>query len=54
MIPTEVATVTSVRNAVAVVAAALLPIAMVGLPVMCATLLPYAPLLSLLHAFPLL
>ncbi len=54
MIPTEVTTVTIVRNAVAVVTAALLPVAMVGLPATCAPLLPDSPLLSLLYALSLL
>ncbi len=41
-------------DAVTVIAAALLPIAVFGLPVMGATLLPNAPLFALLHALRLL
>ncbi|HXQ25701.1 MAG TPA: hypothetical protein VN822_04770, partial [Candidatus Acidoferrales bacterium] len=40
MIGTKVATVTVIWNAVAVVAAALLPVAVLGLPVVCPMLLP--------------
>ena len=51
---TKVATITVIRNTVAVVAAALLPGAVIGLPVICAVLLPYASLFSLLHTLTLL
>ena len=51
---TKVATIMVVWDAVAVVAAALLPIAVLRLPVMGATLLPDAPLLTLLNALRLL
>ena len=54
MILTEVPTITVLWNAVAVVATALLPVAVLGLPVMCAMLLPHLPLLTLLHALRLL
>ncbi len=46
--PTIVATEIVVRNAVAVVAATLPPIAVLGLPAAGATLLPSAPLFQLL------
>ena len=48
VIPTKVATVTVVRNAVADIAAALLPGAVLGLPVVCAMLLPNDTLFSCL------
>ncbi len=51
---TKVAAIMVVRDAVAIVAAALLPIAVLRLPVMSATLLPHAPLFSLLNALCLL
>src|ERR1035438_9487513 len=53
VIRTKVATITVIWNAVAVVAATLLPVAVLGLPVMCAMLLPHLPVLSLLHTLPL-
>ncbi len=45
---TKIATITVLRNPVAVVAPSLLPVAVLGLPVMRATLLPDAPLFGLL------
>ena len=54
MILTEMLTITILWNPVAVVATALLPVAMLGLPVMRAMLLPHLPLLTLLHALRLL
>ena len=54
VILTKVAAITVLWNAVAAVAAALLPCLVLGLPVSCAMLLPHAPLFSLLYALPLL
>ncbi|MFZ3201804.1 MAG: hypothetical protein WA175_11720 [Candidatus Acidiferrales bacterium] len=54
MIRTKVATVTVLRNAVAIVAAALLPIAVLGLPVMRTMLLPNGPLFAWLSIASLL
>ena len=54
MILTKVLTITVLWNPVTVVPTALLPVAMLGLPVMCAMLLPHLPLLTLLHALRLL
>ena len=54
MIRTKAQTITGLWNAVAIVAATLLPIAVLGLPVMCSMLLPHLPLLTLLHPLPLL
>src|SRR5579872_1123037 len=51
---TKVATIAVIWNAVAVVAAALLPVAVFGLKIMCPMLLPHLPLLTLLHALHLL
>ena len=51
---TKVATETVIWNAVAVVAAALLPGAVLGLPARCAMLLPGGLLFALLHTLPLL
>jgi hypothetical protein len=46
MLRAIILTITVVRNTVAIVAAALLPIAVLGLPVMCAMLLPDGPLFT--------
>jgi len=54
VIRTKVATVTVLRNAVAIVAAALVPIAVLGLPVMRAMLLPNGPLFAWLSIASLL
>ena len=53
VIRTKVATITVIWNTVAVVAAALLPVTVLGLPVTCAMLLPHLPLLTWLHPLPL-
>ena len=45
--------ITVIRNAVAVVAAALLPVAVLGLPVMCAMLLPESPVFTFVPVLPL-
>jgi hypothetical protein len=54
VIRTKAHAITVIRNAVAVVTATLLPVAVLGLPVTRAMLLPHLPLLTLLHALPLL
>jgi len=54
VVRTKVAAVTVLGNAVSVVAAALLPIAVLGLPVMCAMLLPNGPLFAWLSKASLL
>ena len=54
MILPKVATIAVIWNAVAVIAAALLPVAVFGLPVGCPMLLPHFSPLSWLHALPLL
>src|ERR1039457_1879120 len=54
VVRTKVATIMVFRNAVAVVAATLLPVAVLGLPVACTMLLPHLPLLTLLYTLPLL
>ena len=51
---TKVPTEMIIRNAVAVVAATLLPIAVFRLPVMCTILLPNSALFALLHTLSLL
>jgi hypothetical protein len=51
---TKLATESGVRNTIAVIATALLPSAVVGLPVICAMLLPHGWLLGLRHTLPLL
>ena len=53
VIRTKVATITVIWNTVAVVAATLLPVTVLGLPVTCAMLLPHLPLLTWLHPLPL-
>src|SRR5579864_3822212 len=54
VICTEVATIVVLWNAVASVSPTLPPVAVLGLPVTCAVLLPHFPVLTLLHTLPLL
>ncbi len=53
VIRAKAATITVIWNTVAVVAATLLPVTVLGLPVTCAMLLPHLPLLTRLHPLPL-
>ena len=54
VILTKILTIAGFRNAVAVVATALLPIAVFGLPISGAMLLPNSPLPSRLDSLPLM
>jgi len=54
VICTEVAAIVVLWNAVATVSASLPPVAVLGLPVTCAMLLPHFPVLTLLHTLSLL
>ena len=53
VIRTKVAPITVIWNTVAAVAATLLPVTVLRLPVTCAMLLPHLPLLTWLHPLPL-
>jgi hypothetical protein len=52
LVRTEVASKAAIGNSVPAVAAALVPVAVHGLPVLCAMLLPHLPLLILLDTLP--
>ena len=54
MIRAKAATIMGIGNAVAGITATLPPIAVLGLPVPCAMLLPHLSLLIVLHPLPLL